>query len=64
MENKLEKVGFKDLTPVVMKSAILWDTTPCSPLRVNPPDTSFHAGILLGLFDTEDGGDIFFRNVG
>jgi hypothetical protein len=60
MENKLEIVGFKNLTPVVMKSAILWDTTPCGPLRV----TCFHAGILLGLFYPEDGGDMFLRNVG
>jgi hypothetical protein len=26
--------------------------------------TCFHADILLGLFDPEDGGDIFLRNVG
>jgi hypothetical protein len=26
--------------------------------------TCFHAGILLGLFNPEDGGDIFLRNVG
>jgi hypothetical protein len=26
--------------------------------------TCFHAGILLGLFDPEDGGDMFLRNVG
>jgi hypothetical protein len=24
----------------------------------------FHAGVLLGLFDPEDGGDMFLRNVG
>jgi hypothetical protein len=28
-------VGFEVLTAVVMKSAILWDTTPCSPLKFN-----------------------------
>jgi hypothetical protein len=27
-------------------------------------DTGFHAGILLGLFDPEDGGDMFLRNFG
>jgi hypothetical protein len=26
--------------------------------------TCFHVGILLGLFDPEDGGDMFLRNVG
>jgi hypothetical protein len=26
--------------------------------------TCFHAGILLGLFDPEDGGDMFPQNVG
>jgi hypothetical protein len=25
---------------------------------------SFHSGVLLGLFDPDDGGDMFFRNVG
>jgi hypothetical protein len=28
-------VGFEVLTPVVMKSTIFWDTTLCSPLKVN-----------------------------
>jgi dolichol kinase len=28
-------VGFEVLTAVVMKSAIFWDITPCSPLKVN-----------------------------
>jgi hypothetical protein len=28
------------------------------------PANSFHAGILLGLFDPEDVGDKFLRNVG
>jgi hypothetical protein len=31
----LMNVGFEVLTPVVMKSTIFWDITPCSPLRVN-----------------------------
>jgi hypothetical protein len=60
----------------VLKSTIFWDITPWSPLRVNgrfggtsPPSwgsskPSFHPGILLGLFGREDGGDMFFRNVG
>jgi hypothetical protein len=28
-------VGFEVLTAVVMKSSIVWDITPCSPLKVN-----------------------------
>jgi hypothetical protein len=28
-------VEFEIVTSVVMKSSVLWDTTPCSPLRVN-----------------------------
>jgi hypothetical protein len=28
-------VEFEVLTAVVMKSSIFWDTTPCSPLKVN-----------------------------
>jgi hypothetical protein len=28
-------VGFVVLTPVVMKSTIFWDITPCSPMNVN-----------------------------
>jgi hypothetical protein len=28
-------VGFEVLTPVVMKSSVFWDITPCSPLKVN-----------------------------
>jgi hypothetical protein len=31
----LELIGFEILTAVVMKSAIFWDITPCSPLKVN-----------------------------
>jgi hypothetical protein len=32
--------------------------------RISWPATCFHAGILLGLFDPEDGRDVFLRNVG
>jgi hypothetical protein len=53
-------VGFEVSTAVVMKSTIFWDITPCSLLA-----TCFQAGFLLGIFlDPEDGGDMFFRNVG
>jgi hypothetical protein len=59
-------VGFEVLTAVVMKNTILWDITPCSPLKVNLLlATCLHAGFLLGLFfGPENGGDMFLRNVG
>jgi hypothetical protein len=52
-----------------MKSCLFCDVTPFSPLKVNRRFGSacrlFRAGFLLGLFfDPEDGGDIFFLNVG
>jgi hypothetical protein len=28
-------VGFEVLTPVLMKSTVFWDITPCSPLKFN-----------------------------
>jgi hypothetical protein len=28
-------IGFEVLTAVVMKSAIFWDITPCTPLSIN-----------------------------
>jgi hypothetical protein len=31
----IHHVGFEVLTAVVMKSSILWDITPCIPLKVN-----------------------------
>jgi hypothetical protein len=33
--NKTTKVGFEVLTEVVMRGTILWDVSPCSPLKVN-----------------------------
>jgi hypothetical protein len=32
---RLNIVGFEVLTAVAMKISILWDITPCSPLKVN-----------------------------
>jgi hypothetical protein len=46
-----------------MKSIIFWDITTYSPLKTNRLATCFHAGLLLGLFDPEDGGDMFLRKV-
>jgi hypothetical protein len=65
-----ENAEFEVLTPVVMKSTIFWDITPCSPLKVNRRfggihrlHQGFHAGFLLGLFsEPEEGGDMFLRN--
>jgi hypothetical protein len=34
-EIKTEHVGLEVLVVLVMKSAIFWDITPCSPLKVN-----------------------------
>jgi hypothetical protein len=31
----IQNVGSEVLTPVVMKSSIIWDITPCSPLKVD-----------------------------
>jgi hypothetical protein len=54
-----------------MKNTTFWDIMPCSLLKVNGRfeetyrrlATCFHAGILLGLFDPEDGGDMFLQEV-
>jgi hypothetical protein len=35
VQTNLHYVGFEVLTAVVIKSTILWDITPCSPLSVN-----------------------------
>jgi hypothetical protein len=54
----------------IKKSSVFWDITPCSLLKVNTVSQEYaastvcfllHGGLLLDiLFDTEDGGDIFF----
>jgi hypothetical protein len=62
--------GFEVLAAVVMKRTIFWDIKPCNPLKVNQHfggtrrlATYFHAGILLGLFHPEDGGDVSLQKV-
>jgi hypothetical protein len=51
--NHLLDVGFEVLTPVVTKSTIFWDITPCSQPTFR---RNTFASILLGLFlDPEDG---------
>jgi hypothetical protein len=66
-------VGIEVLTAVVTKSPIFWDITPCSTLKVNRSFVEhvtsifwlLHDGFFLGLlFDPDDGGDMFLRNVG
>jgi hypothetical protein len=68
--------GFKVLAVVIMKSCVIPDTTPRSPVKFS---RSFggtycqhkadslvhaHAGFLLALlFDSKDGSDMFLRNV-
>jgi hypothetical protein len=52
-------VGFGVLTAVVMKNTIFWDIMLCIVCW-----KSLHAGILLGLFDPEDGGTMCFWNDG
>jgi hypothetical protein len=69
-------VGFEVLTPVVMKSSVFWNITPCSPLiidrhfgethrlHLNGRGKLLYAGALLGIFfDTGDGKYIFLRNI-
>jgi hypothetical protein len=34
-EEKSSWEGFEVLTPVVMKNSVVWDITPCRPLKVN-----------------------------
>jgi hypothetical protein len=71
-------LGLEVLTAVVMKSIAFWDITLCIPLKVNRRfggTYRFHLQIrinraiatlvsLFGLINPEDGGNMFFRNVG
>jgi hypothetical protein len=57
-----------------MKSTILWDITPCNPLKVNKRFGGIYhlqlqgrisrarSGILLYSLDPEDGGDVSLTN--
>jgi hypothetical protein len=61
-------VGFRVLTAIVMKVSIFWYITRCGPLQVSGrfggTSCLLHAGFLLELsFNTEDGGNVFLRNV-
>jgi hypothetical protein len=59
--NVSEELCRRPVWSVVVKVNIFWDVTPCRALFA----ICFHSGILCGLFfNPEDGGDIFFRNVG
>jgi hypothetical protein len=62
--NNFDDLRSEVLTPVVMKSSVFWDITPCSSLTSYACYMLF-AGFLLGLFfDPDVGGDMFLRNVG
>jgi hypothetical protein len=50
-----------------LRSTIFWDMTPCSPLSFNRRFAGTYRLHLQGrtyFFDPENGGDMFFRNVG
>jgi hypothetical protein len=53
-------------TKVMIKSTIFWDMTPCRDEEITDfLAICFQNSFLLGLlFEPEDGGDIFIRNVG
>jgi hypothetical protein len=58
-------IGFQVLTAVVMRGSIFWDITLCSLLKVDRRVPLASDGFLLDLlFNHEDGGDMFLRNVG
>jgi hypothetical protein len=59
---KVTYVGFEVLIAVVMKSTIVWDIMPCSPLSVNRCFTLVSCSAYF--FDPEDGGDMFLWNIG
>jgi hypothetical protein len=50
---------------IILKNPTFLDITLCSPLKLTSGCACYllHTGSLLGLFDLEDGGDSFLRNV-
>jgi hypothetical protein len=56
----------------MLKSYILWDITPCSPVLIDVSKEHGYSACCLfyagfppdSLFYPEDGGDMFLRNVG
>jgi hypothetical protein len=59
-ENTNFNIGCGVLTAAVMKSTIFWDIPSCRQFN----SSSRLISRLLALLDPEDGGDMFFRNVG
>jgi hypothetical protein len=66
-------VGFEVATPVIMKTFIFWNITPCSPFKVSRRSGGTQYTIMKQVatcfmllsffFDPKHGGDMFFRNV-
>jgi hypothetical protein len=52
------------LTAVVMNAAIFWDVAPCCPFSSKKRAGGRWPGRICLIFDTEDEGDTFLRNVG
>jgi hypothetical protein len=61
--NLIFYVRFEVPTAVVMKSSILWDIKPYSPLKVNRCFGGTYR-LHFHLFDPEDRSDMFLRNFG
>jgi hypothetical protein len=66
----MEPEIFEVFTPVVMKSSIFWDITPCRPLKVNDVSEKHVASTFMDEEKAEQetsllpegGGNMFFRN--
>jgi hypothetical protein len=52
-------VGFEVLTAVIMKNSVFWDMMLCSSLKVNQRS----GRTCRPIFDPDDRGDLFLRNV-
>jgi hypothetical protein len=77
-ERSQTNAGLQILIAVIVKNSIFWDITPCGLLEVKnqcsgtkskpikkPGFCLLYPGYLFGLlFDAEDGGDMFLRNIG
>jgi hypothetical protein len=67
-QNKqIHYLGFEVLIAVFMKSTIFWNTTPCSPLKVNrrfEGTYRFHLQARIISRARNAAGDVFLQNVG